>query len=1103
MKLADEPQRRRVLTDLGATLLVEAAAGTGKTSLIAGRVAMLLAAGREPQHIAAITFTELAAGELALRIRSYVATLLTGKVPTVMALALPQGLGPEQKANLAAAQQHLDEITTSTIHGFCQEIIRSYAIETGLDPGSRVIDGSSADAMFESVFSAWLIDRLSSGVHADDPVAVLSEHDPLEVVELIKKLADLKRMRPTARTIPTRLDHRADIDFVEAVQGFVRWFAAAPNEPRTARLVDDLQVLASFYADCFKTKPSFRALWKVAHPPRLESMASGSANLSPYRCKTSWKNKCGADAGERFNAEAERHVAAIDRLYRDMLGQIADGLVGVLSEALDDVIGAYSRRKHDAAALDFDDLLLRAHDLVSKHEAVRVALGERYQHIFVDEFQDTDRIQAAIIFLIAAETRPARWQDARLRPGALFLVGDPKQAIYRFRGADIDAYNEARAAIASQARDSVVEVTANFRSQQAIVDHVNKCFEPVLQAGGQPGYVRLSATLEGAEHGLPCAATVTIDLPPGPSAAVQRDEEAAIVAQICRRLIDAIHVKRMDGSKTLLAPGDIALLAPTGTELWRYERALEDVGLSVASQAGKTLLRQQETQDVLALLRTLADPADTLAFGAFMRGPMVGITDEELLDVADAVQRAVAADEPHRLFDVRTPPELVSHPVVQSVLTTLQHLRRRAGSTTPRILLAEAMEKLHLRVIVAARHGNRSARALANLDALIEMARPYDVSGLRAFVRDLQSDWELRTQRSEGRIDASTDAVEIVTIHSSKGLEWPVVIPINTSTAFRPPPQFVYRHSDDTLHWIIGGVTPPALEQAREEESRQEALQRERMWYVACTRARDLLIIPELPAASSQSWSKILDLGHHALPKLSLDHLPEPAPIRPAVVVNDQSPERFAREAENVIAAAPALTWLRPSDHDRDRAEALEPVRRAADDAFEYVLPVGAGRIRGVLLHKLMEELLTGELTDTDAAAAERRAEQLLEELLGREETQPDARPDPSEMARTALKTLTFADVAALRPHLIPEVAIWSSSPDGTCLAGRADALAVEDGNVIAVLDWKSDIAQSQDERSGYVGQLSEYLAATGAPRGALVYMSLGEIVWVDASARQ
>jgi hypothetical protein len=336
MRLADEQQRRRVLTDLSATLLVEAAAGTGKTSLIAGRVAMLLVTGHAPQHIAAITFTELAAGELALRIRSYVATLLTGKVPKVMALALPHGLSAEQSANLAAIQQHLDEITTSTIHGFCQEMIRSYAIETGLDPGSRVIDGPTADAMFESVFSAWLIDRLSSGIHADDPVAVLSQHDPLKVVELIKKLADLKRTHPTARTMPVRLNRRTDIDFVEAVDGFARWFASRPDEPRTGRLLDDLQVLASFYADCFKGQPTFRELWRLAHPPQLSSMAAGSSNLSPYRCKTSWKNKCGAEAGERFNAEAERHVATIDRLYRDLLGQIANGLVGALSDALDD-----------------------------------------------------------------------------------------------------------------------------------------------------------------------------------------------------------------------------------------------------------------------------------------------------------------------------------------------------------------------------------------------------------------------------------------------------------------------------------------------------------------------------------------------------------------------------------------------------------------------------------------------------------------------------------------------------------------------------------------------------------------------------------------------
>jgi ATP-dependent exoDNAse (exonuclease V) beta subunit len=1097
MTLADEAQRRRVLTDLDATLLVEAAAGTGKTSLIAGRVAMLLAAGCPPQHIAAITFTELAAGELALRIRSYVAALIEGKVPQVLALALQQGLTAEQSANLIAVQPRLDEITASTIHGFCQEIIRSYAIETRLDPGSRVIDGAAADAMFESVFTRWLADRLSDERNSDDPVAVLSAHDPLAVVELIKDLADLKRSHPTARTMPARLEQRTDVDFVAAVDAFVRWFARSPGEPFTARLLDDLQTLSSFYAGCLERRPGFRELWRLAHPPHLASMASNGSNLAPYRCKSGWKKTCGADAGERLNAEAERHFAEVDQLYRDLVGQIADGLVSSLSAGLEDVIRAYAQRKREAAALDFDDLLLRAHDLVTNHEAVRVALGERYRNIFVDEFQDTDPVQAAIIFLIAAQERPERWQDARVRRGALFLVGDPKQGIYRFRGADIEAYGESRRAIAAQGPNSIVEITTNFRSQQAIIDHVNRCFEPVLAAGGQPGYVPLSATLPDAEHDLPCAVTVKVDLPPTSSAAVQRDEEAAIVARICRRLVDAIPIARADGTKDLLAPGDIALLAPTGTQLWRYERALENVGLSVASQAGKTLLLQQEAQDVLALMRCLADPADTLAFGAFLRGPMVGLSDEELLDIAEAIHRSSKPGEHAQTFNLRTAPELVDHPLARSILAILQQIRRRASVTTPHVLLAEAVEKLHLRVILAARHRSRSARALANLDALIEMARPYDVAGLSAFVRDLQLDWEKREQRAEGRIDASAEAVEIVTIHSSKGLEWPVVIPINTSTVFRSPPQFVHRQSDNTLHWIIGGVTPPILEAARAEEGRQESLQRERMWYVACTRARDLLIIPDLPAASSNSWSKIIDLGQDGLPQLKLDRLPEPSPMKATPTVNAQSPEGFARQAEAVVAAAPALRWRRPSDHDFDRAEALEPMVSSIESAFEFIEPIGAGRHRGILLHKLMEEVLTGELADTDSAAVEGRAADLLDELLGRAEVLPGLRPSAAEAARTALNTLALADVARLRPHLVPEVPIWSQLSDDTFLAGRADALAVVDGEVTAVLDWKSDIAPSSEDRAWHAGQLRDYLAATRIRRGALVYMSLGEIVWL------
>ena len=217
---------------------------------------------------------------------------------------------------------------------------------------------------------------------------------------------------------------------------------------------------------------------------------------------------------------------------------------------------------------------------------------------------------------------------------------------------------------------------------------------------------------------------------------------------------------------------------------------------------------RQETQDVLAMLRSLADSRDTLAFGALMRGPLVGLTDDELLQIAGDLPEGTA-------FNVRTDPETIAHPLAKSVLETLQRLRRRAPATTPLLLLSEAIEQLHVRVVLTARHHSRGSRALANIDALIERARAYDVAGLQAFVRDLQRDWELRSRLPEGRSDASEDAIEIVTMHSSKGLEWPVVIPINTATRFKRPDEFVHRRADNSLHWILGETAPPHLAAAR------------------------------------------------------------------------------------------------------------------------------------------------------------------------------------------------------------------------------------------------------------------------------------------------
>lgn len=1095
-ELVDVAARRRALSALDETLLVEAAAGTGKTELMAGRVAIMIAGGVEPGSIAAITFTELAAGELSLRIRGMVEDLLRGgEIPKALGPVLPDGLSPEQRAHLEAAR--LDELAATTIHGFCQGLIRAYAVEADLDPGAAVMDGPQAEAMFEGAFAAWLRRRLAGAEHDAGPIGVLAAEDPLGIVRTLRELAQLRRGRPTARPPTVDLSLRPDLDFIDAVDAFERWFASGPGEPRTADLLGELRSLAEFFRDSLARPRTFEELWRLARPPRTSFMkGKESLDWRSYAFKNAWRAAAEVDGAALFEAAQELYRTC-GTTFSALIGQIADALIAQVSDSLDDLLDDYAARKRAAAALDFDDLLLRARRLVREHDHVRRALGQRYRHILIDEFQDTDPLQAEIIFALASDELPDRWTEAVPRPGSLFLVGDPKQAIYRFRGAHVAAYTAVRETLSARNPASLIQVTANFRSAPEILEYVNSCFEAPLAQAEQPGYVALSPTLESYEGPVPRAAKLTVELPPGSSAALLRDAEADAVADLCADLVGAVDVRRSDGSRTPLRPGDIALLAPTGTELWRYERALEGRGLGVASQAGKGLMRRQEAQDVLALMRTLADRSDTLAFGALMRGPLVGLTEARLLAITGALPPD-SDGQPAR-FAVDTEPRLVADEEARSVLVTLQALRRKTATATPAALLAEAIERLNLRVALALRTGDRGGRAIANLDALIGRARAYRVRGLAAFVADLTADWQERRPATEGRIDESETAVSLVTIHSAKGLEWPVIIPINTATLLRRSEQFVHRQSDDTLHWVLGELTPPHLAHAQDEEARSAARERERLWYVAVTRARDLLILPDLPAADQRSWSRIVDLGLAKLPELDRAALPTRVDVPRTAEFNTQSREVFGTEAAAVKAASPPIVWRRPSEHDDDRAPTREASQsEGGEDLLEAPLPLGAGRLRGILLHKLLEELLTGELAH-DLIAAELRAADLLAQLLALE-TDDVLGPDPKECAAIALRARTLPGIADLWPHLQPEVSVYVSEPDGTLLAGRADAVAFMDGRPQVILDWKSDFEISPTKQAAYLGQLADYLRAFGAARGALVYLTRGEVVWIDAS---
>ena len=771
--------------------------------------------------------------------------------------------------------------------------------------------------------------------------------------------------------------------------------------------------------------------------------------------------------------------------------------------------------KRAAALLDFDDLIFAARDLLRDHDDVRRALARRFRHVLVDEFQDTDPLQTEIFWRLCGEPPTAGddgdWTAFALRPGALFLVGDPKQAIYRFRGADIAAYVRAREAFRAQAADGVLSIATNFRSCAPIMEYVNARFETLLsEENGQPGFQSLDPFQTARAEGPSVAA---LDIPVADehgkaTTPQQRDAEAEAVAEMCARLIGSESIRDpKNGEQRPCRAGDIALLAPTGSELWRYEEALEQHGIPVATQAGKGLYRRQEIQDLIAVTRVLADQRDTLALGALLRGPLVGLTEEELLDIVWALPRADDAPDDLPRLDLRVAPETIAHPLARDIVEKLRSLRRQVNATTPHALLSQAVDVLRVRPLLLRRHRGQAERALANVDLYLSFSRSYAVRGLRAFAEAMTAAWSDEARAVEGRPDAQEEAVALYTMHAAKGLEWPIVVPINTMTQVRATETAVAEPASGRFYCRVFGVEPVGYAAARDDEGAELDRERMRLWYVATTRARELLVLPRLDVdPRGTAWISLVDLALPSLPALDLDHLPPEVGAGDAAAENEQTRESFAAEAAGIAARHRRIVWRAPS-RDENAAQPVfqeeAPTILATDGdgapADGTAAPtIQGGRERGTILHKLIEEVLTGETAETEPALTA-RAGALIRALALPVMDDPAQGLSPAELVGCVLRVLSLPEVIALRPRLVPEFPVYASTETDTheeAAAGIVDAIAYSpDGAPHAVIDWKSDVDPSPETLEHYRTQVRAYLDITGAEHGLVVAVTSGIVI--------
>ena len=866
--LPDAEVRRAIAQDLDDTFVIEAAAGTGKTTELVNRIVQTLATDKARMDgIVAVTFTEKAAGELKLRLRE------------AIELARERSQDALVGDRLELALRELEEAHVSTIHGFCAELLRERPVEAGVDPLFAVLTEAQAERLYAHAFRGWLQDALA---------------DPPEGVR--------RALRRTSGSLFGGLEDAGPFERLRgagwalaAVRDFTHPWTRRPFDRvgTIERLIEALHQLADLSSGGSPNDNLFRSLDRVRRENdqiRLEQ-SLGQRDLDAWEARlvdlvrdqglAKTKKGYGAKYGTRNRAEV---LAARDSFYAALLAFREDAdadLAALLQQELRAPTERYQELKRRKGALDFADLLICARDLLRTNRDVRQHLRQRFTRIFVDEFQDTDPVQAEILLVLSsqAESRDGNdgvrlWTDIRPSPGKLFIVGDPKQAIYRFRGADVGTYWSVR----RQVRDAggrVLPLTTNFRSVPAIQRFVNRAFEQAMVADEvalQAEYVPL-AERRPADDSQPALVALSV---PAPYSSGRFSGNAITARAVESSLPDAVggfidwlvhdsgwqvQERQADGTDTPVAiqPRHVAVLFRRFTnytdDMTRpYLAALEARGIPHLLVGGKAFHDREEVETIRAALAAVEWPDDELSVFATLKGALFAIDDEHLLEY----RYRFGACHPFRIprelggnsgVELALDAEPTAHlmPMAEA-LRLLQEMHGRRNYRPVADTISRLLDASRAHVAFMLRPGGE--QALANVLHVAELARQYEADGglsFRGFIDQLRQAADATSAAEAPIVEEGSDGVRLMTVHKAKGLEFPVVILADVTCRLHRDGASRYLDGKRGLCAVkIGGWAPYDLHEHEADEVMRDRAEGIRLAYVAATRARDLLVVPAL-----------------------------------------------------------------------------------------------------------------------------------------------------------------------------------------------------------------------------------------------------------------
>ena len=1060
MTTLDQAQRDRITNELDSSLFVEAGAGTGKTTSLVDRVTALIKRGEPVSKLVVITFTRAAAAELRDRVRR--------KVTAARDEAAPGGA---EREKLDTAVREIDFAVIQTIDSFALSLLRERPLDAGLPPVIEPVDEVQADLNFDEAWSRWLDEQSEDGAFATAIAAAFR----LGLGSPLSGLTD------TARQFPANYHLVAKHDFKET--GSVPRYAAR-------RIVDDGKWLPGMERFCrlpdgdklTERLETFRALAERAERLGADSedadwlLASPNVKISETGgSQSNWDND---DSGVNACKSVKASLKEIQDLLDGELSDLRRHALGDLLEKLKEFVTGYAEERRNAGTAEFHDMLVWAVDLLNNADA-RKHFQNRYTHVLVDEFQDTDPLQVEL-----ARALTDRDDSGHPTPGALFVVGDPKQSIYRFRHADLPTLNRLR----NQPHVDLTTITQNFRSNTSLVTWINHVFERWMDGGGSPyqaEYVGLLSEIIPSESVPHLGVHLAGEALPEPRIEAVRRTEMAEMARIAREVGEGRWSVRDGDDVRPSQYGDMSILIPRRTALPLLERALDEFDVPYTTAGNSLLFMTEDVRDLLSALTSIDDPTDQVAAVAALRSPAYGCSDVDLWNWKQAGQG-------FNYLEASDVGPSDSSPVARAFrsLKTL-HGERFDGSPASLIERFVRERRLREQAIISGHAEERWSR----IQFLSEMARVLANSGrtsLRDFVVWAGQQAARDVRAPDAGASETTDVVRVMTVHAAKGLEFPIVMLTGLNSSETPRTNnALFDHSDDAdtaigvrmgssnAYFKTGG-----FDGLREQEKDAGKMENVRLMYVAATRAKDHLIISTfrkdndknsqaaLIAGYSEDapelWSQITPVAGSAQVDVELS---QPAPALRAL----DDPDRWEREHTELIRHMSERKIVSASSlHDTDHSQQFE---KTGDDQAELD-PWRRGRAASAI-----GRAVHAVLQDVDLSAPD-MLEVLAEKHAGAHEVIRFEKEILS-LARATLETPVMQRAAVAEANGRTWRESYVSSPvgdNGVVLEGFVDLMFEDDDKSIVIVDYKTD--RTIDAVEGYEMQLGAYVAAVRKATG-------------------